>query len=69
MVASVGASTFSVANVSVKSLGHSDAAVDLELLGCATTTALFVAGNFESTSVAGRHVLIQSLRHINFVNV
>ena len=52
MVASISASTLTVANVSVKSFSHSDASVDLEFLCGAPATALFVARDGKSTGVA-----------------
>lgn len=45
MVAPIGTCALSVANVSVKSLSHVDASVDLECLLSAPTSTGLVAGN------------------------
>ena len=69
MVASISAGALTVADVSVKGLGHSDASVDLESLDGATASALLVARHGESAGVAGRDLLVQGLGYAHGVQV
>lgn len=61
VVAAIGAGALSVALVSVDSLANLNAAVDLELLGRASASALLVAGDLESAGVASADAVLQGV--------